>query len=59
MSLKCHRQPKAAGIIVLGTNGIIPPKSTEHMEASCVFSHNVTLHPFAFRVHAHQLGLYN
>jgi len=47
---------KLAGVYLLGTAGMIPPMSEEHMETSCVIRENRTIHPFAFRTHAHQLG---
>lgn len=47
---------KLAGVILLGTGGSIPPRKTEHMEASCRINENKTIHPFAFRVHTHSLG---
>lgn len=53
--MKC-RQPKAAGVYLLGTAGFVPPKSTEYMEAACKVHENVAMHPFAFRVHTHSLG---
>ncbi|XP_054277713.1 peptidylglycine alpha-hydroxylating monooxygenase-like isoform X3 [Macrosteles quadrilineatus] len=47
---------KLAGVYLLGTAGMIPPMSEEHMETSCVIKENKTIHPFAFRTHAHGLG---
>ena len=49
-------QPKAAGVFLLGTNGFIPPKSTEYMESACKINERVIMHPFAFRTHTHELG---
>ncbi|RZF42805.1 hypothetical protein LSTR_LSTR016741, partial [Laodelphax striatellus] len=37
-----------------GTSGMIPPMSTEHMEAKCQINENKTIHPFAFRTHTSQ-----
>ena len=50
------RQPKAAGVFLLGTNGFISPQSTEYMESACTINEPVILHPFAFRTHTHSLG---
>ncbi|XP_039276410.1 peptidylglycine alpha-hydroxylating monooxygenase [Nilaparvata lugens] len=47
---------RLAGVILLGTSGMIPPMSTEHMEAKCQIKENKTIHPFAFRTHTHSLG---
>jgi len=41
----------------MGTNGFIAPKTTEYMEAACQMNENTVLHPFAFRVHTHSLGV--
>lgn len=48
--------PKLAGVLLLGTGGIIKEMSTEHMETACRISEDKILHPFAFRTHTHQLG---
>lgn len=47
---------KLAGVILLGTSGIIPPRQTVHMEASCRITENKTIYPFAYRTHTHSLG---
>lgn len=47
---------KQAGVLLLGTDGFIPPESTEHLEITCPIIENKIIHPFAFRVHTHQLG---
>lgn len=47
---------KLAGVILLGTGGSIPPKTTEHMETSCWIKERKTIHPFAYRTHTHGLG---
>jgi hypothetical protein len=52
------RQPKAAGVFLLGTNGYIRPKSTEYMESACTINEDKVIHPFAFRTHTHSLGIY-
>ncbi|XP_046662518.1 peptidylglycine alpha-hydroxylating monooxygenase-like [Homalodisca vitripennis] len=49
-------QSKLAGVYLLGTAGMIPPMTTEHMETACAISENKTIHPFAFRTHTHSLG---
>lgn len=47
---------KQAGVLLLGTDGYIPPFSIEHLETTCSITENKVIHPFAFRVHTHQLG---
>ncbi|XP_015601575.1 peptidylglycine alpha-hydroxylating monooxygenase [Cephus cinctus] len=47
---------KLAGVLLLGTGGNIPPKSTEYMETSCAIEEKKTIYPFAYRVHTHTLG---
>lgn len=47
---------KLAGVILLGTGGIIKPLATTHMEALCTLTENKTIHPFAYRAHTHSLG---
>jgi len=42
----------------MGTNGFIAPKTTEYMEAAWQMNENTVLHPFAFRVHTHSLGVF-
>lgn len=51
-----NRLHKQAGVLLLGTSGVIPPMSTEHMETTCSITENKKIHPFAFRVHTHSLG---
>ncbi|KAK3097642.1 hypothetical protein FSP39_011670 [Pinctada imbricata] len=48
--------PKRAGVYLLGTGGMIPPKSIEYMETACLFNTPITIHPFGFRTHAHVHG---
>lgn len=50
------KMPKLAGVVLLGTSGIVPGRSIEHMETSCKIKENKVLHPIAFRTHTHQLG---
>lgn len=47
---------KLAGVILLGTGGVIPAGETVHMEASCPITENKTIHPIAYRTHTHSLG---
>lgn len=48
---------KQAGILLLGTAGIIPPNSVEHMDSYCKLKDkNKTIYPFAYRTHTHSLG---
>ncbi|XP_066967687.1 peptidylglycine alpha-hydroxylating monooxygenase isoform X2 [Macrobrachium rosenbergii] len=49
-------QPKAAGVLLLGTGGRINPKSVEYMETACTLDEDKVIHPFAFRTHTHALG---
>lgn len=48
---------KQAGVLLLGTDGYIPPLKVEHLETTCSITENKVIHPFAFRVHTHQLGM--
>lgn len=52
---KAH-MPRQAGVILLGTSGIIMPNMVEHMETACTMTEDKTIHPFAFRTHTHSLG---
>lgn len=47
---------KRAGVYLLGTGGMISKKSTEKFETACTVKEDMTLIPFAFRTHTHQLG---
>lgn len=47
---------KLAGVLLMGTAGMIPAMSTEHMETACEIRENKTIHPFAYRTHTHNLG---
>ncbi|KAH8401402.1 hypothetical protein KR009_005273 [Drosophila setifemur] len=47
---------KLAGTLLLGTDGIILPMKTEHLETACEINENKVLYPFAYRVHTHGLG---
>ncbi|KAI5639692.1 putative peptidylglycine alpha-hydroxylating monooxygenase 1 [Phthorimaea operculella] len=48
--------PRQAGIILLGTGGVIAKKSVVHMETACRINEDKVIHPFAFRTHTHALG---
>jgi len=48
--------PRAAGVLLLGTVGEIQKYSLESMETACRIKENKLIHPFAFRVHTHELG---
>jgi peptidylglycine monooxygenase len=50
------RLKKLAGVLLLGTSGLIPPMSTEHMESACRIDEKKVMYPFAFRTHTHSLG---
>lgn len=53
------RLQKQAGVYLLATNGMIPPQSIEHMETSCpLYETGKVIHPFAYRVHTHELGMF-
>ncbi|KAI4488885.1 PREDICTED: peptidylglycine alpha-hydroxylating monooxygenase [Polistes canadensis] len=47
---------KLAGVLLLGTAGVIPPKSVEYMESACIIRENKTIYPIAYRTHSHSLG---
>ncbi|XP_003488599.1 peptidylglycine alpha-hydroxylating monooxygenase [Bombus impatiens] len=47
---------RLAGVLLLGTGGVIPPRSTTYMETACRIKENKTIHPFAYRTHTHSLG---
>lgn len=47
---------KLAGVLLLGTAGVIPPRSTEYMETACTLRENKTIYPIAYRTHSHSLG---
>ncbi|XP_073957221.1 peptidylglycine-alpha-hydroxylating monooxygenase [Choristoneura fumiferana] len=51
-----ERMPRQAGVFLLGTSGMIPPKKVEHMETACTLQENKVIHPFAYRTHTHALG---
>lgn len=51
-----NKVTKNAGVYLLGTGGMIPPRQIEYMETACTIQEPLELHPFAFRTHTHALG---
>lgn len=51
--------PKTAGVLLLSTDGAMAPHSLEVFEVACPIEQDIVMHPFAFRTHAHKLGLVN
>merc|ERR1711881_515568 len=51
-----HPQPKTAGVLLLGTSGFAPKRSTTYFETACQMNDDREIHPFAFRTHTHGLG---
>jgi len=51
-----HTQPKTAGVLLLGTSGFAPKRSTTFFETACQMDDDREIHPFAFRTHTHSLG---
>ncbi|XP_053978194.1 peptidylglycine alpha-hydroxylating monooxygenase [Hylaeus volcanicus] len=47
---------KIASVLIMGTSGLIPPKSTTYMETACMINENKTIYPIAYRTHTHSLG---
>lgn len=47
---------KLAGVLLLGTAGIIKPNAIEHMETACEMNEHKVIHPIAYRTHTHSLG---
>ena len=50
------RQPKTAGVYLLGTGGEMEPYAVTYMETACTVDTPVTMHPFAYRAHTHSHG---
>ena len=48
-----------AAVYLLNTLGGIMRKSVDYFEAACEMTEKVELVPFAFRTHAHKLGIVN
>ncbi|CAG2199841.1 PHM [Mytilus edulis] len=49
-------QPKRAGVMLLGTGGMLPKHSVEYFETACKYRESFTVYPFAYRTHAHKHG---
>lgn len=47
---------KLAGVLLLGTSGLIPPHRKEAMESACEINEKKVIYPFAYRTHTHSLG---
>jgi peptidylglycine monooxygenase len=47
---------KLAGVLLMGTSGVIPPLKKENMETACEINEKKTIYPFAYRTHTHSLG---
>jgi len=47
---------KLAGVLLLGSSGMIAPMKTEYMETACEINEKKTVYPFAYRTHTHSLG---
>ncbi|XP_078486747.1 putative peptidylglycine alpha-hydroxylating monooxygenase 1 [Ciona intestinalis] len=51
-------QPKIAGIYVSASSyETIKPNKTRNWDIVCKYKGNIEMHPFAFRTHAHKLGV--
>jgi hypothetical protein len=50
------QQPKVAGVLLLGTAGMAPARSTTFFESACEVEDPRQIHPFAFRTHTHRWG---
>lgn len=50
------RLSKQAGVLLLGTTGMIPAMKLEHMETACQINEDKKIYPFAYRTHTHSLG---
>jgi len=49
-------QPKSAGVYYTMANGRMPSETITNVEAACKLQTNKQIHPFAFRVHTHEIG---
>jgi len=47
---------KRAGVLLMGTGGVIPAMTTVHMETACLITEDKIMYPFAYRTHTHSLG---
>lgn len=52
----CCSRSKLAGVVLLGTGGMIPAKSVTDMDTACRITEEKTIYPFAYRTHTHSLG---
>nr|XP_039267378.1 uncharacterized protein LOC120342565 [Styela clava] len=53
-----ERKPYLAGVYVLASSmGTVPPHKTRNFDISCRYKQPYSIHPFAFRTHAHALGV--
>jgi len=48
-----------AGVYLLETGGSIKSRTIDIFEAACEMHEDVAIHPFAYRTHAHKLGVVN
>ena len=51
-------QPRSAGVYYTLANGRMPSQTVTNVEAACKLNlkNDQVIHPFAFRVHTHELG---
>jgi peptidylglycine monooxygenase len=56
---KNKRVANTAGVYFTATGGYIKSKQEEYFEAACEMREDVEIFPFAYRTHAHKLGLVN
>lgn len=56
---KPKRVENVAGVYLLETGGYVEPHSEGHFETACQLREGLVMHPFAFRTHAHKLGIVN
>ncbi|KAH3837295.1 hypothetical protein DPMN_110680 [Dreissena polymorpha] len=57
MTMTDTPQRRRAGVYLLGTGGYIDAHTVTYMETECPFQEKFDVHPFAFRTHAHGLGM--
>ena len=50
-------QPRTAATLLVVTGGTVKSHETTNFEAACVIDEPVIMHPFAYRVHTHKLGV--
>jgi len=57
LHMTTNRQRYVSGIFLLGSGrSIAPRKEASYLDSACEFHGPKTIHPFAFRTHAHSLG---